>query len=507
MSAYAELAVTSNFTFLTGASHPDELVGRAVELGLKAIAIADRNTLAGVVRAHSALKELRREAGDDAALPKLIIGARLVLCDSPVEWIALPTDRAAYGRLCRLLTTGKRRAEKGACTLYRQDLIEWGAGMMLIACPPDPLRRMNSVIGDKQSKLPKNGKTKNTKIIKTEKHILKDIEAVARAFAGSTFTAAAPRYDGGDEARFTAMARWAEATGAPLVAAGDVMMHRAARRQLADVLTCIREGCRIDRIGRRAQMNAERRLKSPQEMAGIFADWPEALARTVEIADKCRFSLDELRYEYPEEVAHGEDPQARLERLTGIGLKERYPDGVPEKVEAMAARELALIKRLDYARYFLTVHDVIDFAESQDILCQGRGSAANSVVCYALGVTAVGPDLISMVFERFVSEARDEPPDIDVDFEHERREEVIQHIYRKYGRHRAGLCATVIHYPGPCRDPRGGQGHGAVGGCGCGPCRPGLGLVERRPSTRLCIREVGLDPSDRRLRQTLEADR
>ena len=499
---YAELAAISNFTFLTGASHPGELVERAATLGLSAIAVADRNTLAGVVRAHSTLQELRREAGDDAALPKLIVGARLVLADSAVDWIALPADRAAYGRLCRLLTRGKRRAEKGDCLLYSADVAEWAHGMMLIACPPDPLAPAGQSTPDKVRVKGRKTDREKPKKVYYEKHIIKDIATLAGKFPDNVFAAIAPRYDGRDRTRFKAVARMADAAGAPLVAAGDVIMHRAQRRRLADVLTCIREGRTIDTIGTLAQPNAERRLKSPAEMARLFADWPEALARTAAIAERCRFCLDELRYEYPEEVAHGADPQQRLEELTEIGLKERYPDGVPDDVREMADRELKLIAKLDYARYFLTVHDVVDFAVSQDILCQGRGSAANSVVCYALGVTAIGPDLISMVFERFVSEARDEPPDIDVDFEHERREEVIQHIYKKYGRHRAGLCATVIHY----RARAAIREVGKVMGLSVDVVSALAGQIwgwSNEAVNEERIREVGLDPHDRRLRQTL----
>ncbi len=499
---YAELAATSNFTFLAGASHPGELVERAAELGLKAIAIADKNTLAGVVRAHSALKELRREAGADATLPKLIVGARLVLADSAVEWIVLPTDRPAYGRLCRLLTLGKRRAEKGDCLLYGTDVADWAAGMVLIACPPDPLTPVDPKALSKAGKKAGKRSSRLKKSHYHEKRIVRDIAALAEKVPGNVFAALRPRYDGRDRARFKAEARLAEAAGVASVAVGDVMMHRAKRRRLADVLTCIREGCTIDTIGARALANAERRLKTPAEMARLFSAWPEALEKSVEIAGRCRFSLDELRYEYPEEVAHGEDPQQRLEWLTEAGLKERYPDGVPDDVREMAARELKLIAKLDYARYFLTVHDVVEFAVSQDILCQGRGSAANSVVCYALGVTAIGPDLISMVFERFVSEARDEPPDIDVDFEHERREEVIQHIYKKYGRHRAGLCATVIHY----RARAAIREVGKVMGLSVDVVSALAGQIwgwSNEAVNEARIREVGLDPHDRRLRQTL----
>ena len=280
-------------------------------------------------------------------------------------------------------------------------------------------------------------------------------------------------------------------------------MHHGARRRLVDVLTCIREGLRIDNIGRAAQANAERRLRPEAEMLRLFAGHEAAVHRAGEIAADCRFSLDELRYEYPREIWGGEDPQARLERLTAEGLNWRYPVGVPERVAAQAAHELALIGRLNYAPYFLTVSDVVDFARSREILCQGRGSAANSVVCYALGVTSVSPEIGTMVFERFVSEARDEPPDIDVDFEHERREEVIQYIYNRYGRHRAGLCATVIHY-------RGKRAIREVG-TAMGLSRDTVAALSSQvwgwssaslPHER--VAELGFDPTERRLALTLE---
>ena len=400
--SYAELNVTSNFTFLTGASHPEELVEQAQELGLPAIAITDTNTFAGVVRAHAAAL--------DAGI-RYIVGVRLVLEDGE-ELLAYPKDRMAYGRLCRLLTIGKRRTIKGECNLTIDDVAQWAEGSYLIALD-----------------------------ISTE-HISK----LSAKYSGSLFVGLSPTYDGADEERFERCAKLAEKLNLPLIATGNVLLHKAARRPLADILTCIREHSTIDNIGKRALLNAERRLKSPFEMHKLYRDYPDAVANTLVIASQCLFSLSELKYEYPEEIADGKPPLQRLRELTDEGLNEHYPDGVPLNVQAMASREFRLIEKLDYARYFLTVHDVVKFARDQGILCQGRGSAANSVICYALGITSIGPDIITMVFERFVSEARNEPPDIDVDFEHERREEVIQHIYRKYGRHRAGICATVIHF-------------------------------------------------------------
>jgi error-prone DNA polymerase len=449
---YAELAVTSNFSFLRGASHPEELVTRAAALGLEAIAITDRNSLAGVVRAYSALKEIKRAAAAEGVpirsqslidsssrqeisgtsplalpgtltLPRLIVGARLVLEDSPVDWIALPTDRAAYERLSQLLTLGKRRAEKGACQLGLDDLLASCAGLILIALPQET----NAASG----------------LCETAKD---HIRRLCQEAPGHVFLGAAPRYDGSDQAWFRTCAAAAHSLAAPMVAVGDVLMHHAGRRRLADVLTCLREGCTIDEIGTRALPNAERRLKAPDDMARLYRHHPAALRRTLEIATRCSFDLSELSYEYPDEILGGEAPQARLERLTREGLDSRYPAGVPEHARKLADKELLLIAKLKFAAYFLTVHDIIRFARSRHILCQGRGSAANSIICYALGITDVGPETITMVSERFISEHRGEPPDIDVDFEHERREEVIQYVYEKYGRDRAGLCATVIHF-------------------------------------------------------------
>ncbi len=460
MTPYAELCVTSNFSFLRGASHPEELVSRAADLGLAAIAITDRNSVAGVVRAFSALKELARlrdearataEAAQDGPavrsqrvtdpssrqmhvpttarvpnpttpLPKLVPGARLVLTDSPVEWLALPTDLSAWSRLTRLLSLGKRRAQKGECHLTRADLAEWGQGMILIALPPDPL-------DDTEPDAARNALT-----------------SIARRFPGRCFLGAAPRYDGRDQVRFDRLALLAQGMNLPLIALGDVLMHRAARRPLADVLTCLRLGLTIDNIGEHRLANGECRLKSGLEMARLFHRHPAAIRRTVEIANACAFSLDQLRYHYPDEAQDGEPAQDRLERLAREGLHWRYPAGPPPKIVHRVEKELTLIREVEYAPYFLTVHDIVQFARSKGILCQGRGSAANSVVCYLLGLTEVPPESITLIFERFISKERGEPPDIDVDFEHERREEVIQWIYARYGRERAGLTATVIHF-------------------------------------------------------------
>jgi len=468
--AFAELSITSNFTFLTGGSHPQEHALRAIELGLPAFAIADRNSVAGLVRAQHELKEAAR---DGTAVPRLLPAARLVLADG-LEITALARNRAGWARLCRLLTLGAGRAKKGECLLHLDDLTGLDDLHLLLHAPPGQrdLRRW----------LPR-----------------------ARAFAeghAHAHLVAGPRFDGQDGARIARAARLAARLGLPLVASAEPIMHHAGRRRLVDVLTCIREGRRVDSIGRAALANAERRLRSEADMLRLFAGHETAVHRAGEIAADCSFSLDELRYEYPKEIWDGEDPQARLERLTAEGLRYRYPAGVPEARRAQADKELALIARKAYAPFFLTVHDAVTYARSKDILCQGRGSAANSIVCYALGITSMSPEVGTMVFERFVSDARDEPPDIDVDFEHERREEVIQYIYRRFGRERAGICATVIHY-------RGKRAIREVGAA-MGQSRDTVAALSSQiwgwgggglPRERLV--ELGLDPDEPRLALTM----
>lgn len=498
-AAYAELCVTSNFTFLTGASHPEELVARAAELGLAAIALTDRNSLAGVVRAFSALKTLRQETEalsirsatqtdpssrqsldpaqplprpETPDPPRLIIGARLALRDCATEFLALPTDRLAYERLSQLLTLGKRRAGKGDCALTLDDLTAGGAGLILIALPPPELSAA-----------------------------LAPLQRLHRQFPGHVFLGAAPRYDGTDQAWFRGCADLALRASTPMVAVGDVLMHRAARRPLADVLTCLREGVTIDAIGTRALPNAERRLKTPAEMARLFRHHPAAIRRTLEIAARCAFDLAELSYDYPGED-DTEPPQARLERLAHEGLARRYPQGASERVHQLMAKELGLVAELGYAPYFLTVQDIVQFARARGILCQGRGSAANSILCYLLGITDVSPDMIGMVFERFISRHRGEPPDIDVDFEHERREEVIQWIYEKYGRDRAGLCATVIHF----RTRAAIREVGKVMGLSADVTAALAGQIwgmSNRGADPARLREIGLNPEDRRLSLTI----
>jgi len=413
---YVELQVSSNFSFLRGASHPEEMVITAAALGHAAVAITDRNTLAGVVRAHGAAKE---------AGIQLLVGARLDLADGP-SLLCFPRNRQAYGRLCRLLTLGQLRADKGTCILHLDDVfgaeMEGALDQVLIVLPPEhTLDGFAEVLQSLAERLSH-----------AQRHL---------------YLAGQRLYRGDDAPRLATLAALAESSGIPLVATNDVRAHTPARRPLQDVLWCIREHCTVDEAGFRLGANAERHLKPAAEMLRLFEGYEHAVARTNEVAGLVAFSLDELRYEYPEDhVPEGETSQSQLEKLTWEGAARCYPGGIPDKVRGIVAHELKLIGELRYAPYFLTVHDIVSFARLQEILCQGRGSAANSAVCYCLGITAVDPDRVELLFERFVSNERREPPDIDVDFEHERREEVIQYIYQKYGRHRAGMTATVIRY-------------------------------------------------------------
>ncbi|MCF6444545.1 error-prone DNA polymerase [Nereida sp. MMG025] len=414
---YVELGVTTCFSFLHGASDAVDLVHTAWDQGHHAIGVADLNTMAGVVRIHAeAIKAHMRP----------IIGCRITLVTGEA-FLAYPRDRAAYGRLCQLLSKGKTQKldgswqDKGACDLNLDDLVQYAEGVQLIAIPSDNLDHFEAYLPRLKRALP------------TLKHI-----------------AASYLYRGDDRARINRLDQMAHANNLSILATNDVQYHAPDRRPLQDVLTCIRHKTTIDNAGYLLAANAERHLKSPQEMARLFADWPHAIRATREVADACNFDLRELAYVYPREVVpEGITPMAYLRELTWEGAAKYYPDGIPPKTLQTLNKELALIEKLDLPQYFLTIHDIIRFAREEcnpPILCQGRGSAANSAVCYVLGITAVDPSKNDLLFERFISEERKEPPDIDVDFEHERREEVIQHIYRKYGRHRAGLCATVIHY-------------------------------------------------------------
>ena len=410
---YAELHCKSNFSFLEGASFPGELVQRASELGLHALALTDRDSLAGVVRAHMAAKQTG---------VKLLIGAEITPSEStPILLYA--SDRAAYGRLARLITTGRRRAEKGKCRLSLHDVAAHSDGLFAVRVPPREIGAL-------------------------KKWMDHDDALLREAFGPRLYVAAELHFGQRDVEKRGLLREYSMRRALPLVAANDVHFHAAHRRCLQDTLVCIREGCTLAAAGHRLFTNAERRLKSALEMAELFgnecAGW---IDRTLEIADACRFSLDELRYEYPEELTPvGTTPPAYLAELTWAGARQRWPDGTSGKIRTQIEHELKLIEELRYEAYFLTVHDLVTFARSRGILCQGRGSAANSAVCYCLGITSVDPARSNVLFERFISRERAEAPDIDVDFEHERREEVMQYVYEKYGRERAGIVAEVISY-------------------------------------------------------------
>jgi error-prone DNA polymerase len=409
--AYAELSCLSNFSFLAGASHPEELAGAARAAGLAGFSVTDVNTLAGVVRAHGAAKE---------AEVAFRVGARLRFRDGTPDVLVWPSDRAAYGRLCRLLTLGNRRAPKGECHLDVADLVAWGQGLMMA---PLPARRPEPTLGA-------------------------TLDTLRQAFGREWVRLAATMtYQAGDRRRLAGLVARAKTAGVKLLAVNDVAFHAPTRRPLHDVMTCVREHVTLSTAGRRLLANAERHLKTPAAMAALFRDCPEAVSETLAVLEATGFSLDELRYEYPDDVLlPGLTPQEALEKLTWEGALDRYPRGVPDKVKAAIHYEFKIIAELNYAPYFLTVHDIVRFARSRGILCQGRGSAANSAVCFCLGITEVDPERADLLFERFISPERKEPPDIDVDFEHERREEVIQYVYQKYGRERAGLAATLITY-------------------------------------------------------------
>ena len=456
MSGFADLACASNFSFLRGASPAQDLVLAALLLGHSGLGLADRNSMAGVVRAFAALRELReggalppvkRRVGSgpgeyhyEPARPeeeteetkalrasiqaraqgfKLVTGTRLVFSDGTPDIIAHPETRAGWARLCRLLTMGNLRSgEKAACDLRLPDLLADTRGLLLMLMPPRNRQSLKPVLAK-----------------------------LAEAAPGSLWIGASMPRRGDDRRKLAELKALAEPFNLPLIATNDVLYADPSQRDLQDILTCIREGRTLETAGRLLEVNAERHLKHPKEMARLFADCPAAIVETQHFLERVGFSLEQLRYEYPDEVVPpGHDAQGWLEALTTRHATRRYPQGVPPKVEALLQAELALIRKLDYARYFLTIHDIVRVAEDKGILCQGRGSAANSAVCYVLGITSVDPAENDLLFARFISEERREPPDIDVDFEHERREEIIQHIYERYGRHRAGIAATVICY-------------------------------------------------------------
>lgn len=421
---YTELHITTNFSFLRGASHAEELVEQAVEFGYDTIAITDRNTLAGIVRAYAAAK--KKEG------IRIIVGCRLDLLNGP-SLLVYPTNVFAYASLTRLLTLGNSRAEKGDCHLHKEDVYCASVGMKIIALPPETL---------------------NTNF-EFDPAFIENLEEYKHHFGDNLYIAATRRYNGDDAKQLYRIAELSKNLRIPMVATNDVHYHHPARRQLQDIVTCIREKCTIHNAGYKLLPNAERHLKPQSEMLRLFRNYPDAIERTQEIADACTFSLDELKYQYPEEITtEGRSPQEELTYLAWKGAKEIFGEPLSAKTVNAINHELRFIQEMNYASYFLTVYDIVKFARSQAILCQGRGSAANSTVCFCLGITSVNPEKFDLLFERFISAARNEPPDIDVDFEHERREEVIQYIYNKYGRDRAAIVATVTqqHQKGSIRD-------------------------------------------------------
>jgi error-prone DNA polymerase len=468
---YIELQITTNFSFLRGASHPDELVEQAALLGYGTLAITDRNTVAGVVRAHAAGKKKG---------VRIIPGCRLDLLDGP-SLLAYPTNIKAWANLCTLLSTGNLRAEKGECHLYKADVFQFSQGLYFIVLPPEALN----------------------KNFFFDSSFANELTTYKEALGEYLSIAITRRYNGDDGKQLYRLSQLSKQFSIPLVATNDVHYHYAERRQLQDVLTCIREGCTIHEAGFRLLSNAERYLKSGEEINRLFRHYPEAIQRTTEIAEACQFSLGELRYEYPEEVTtEGRTPQQEVEYLALKGAKGLFGEPVPNEIAEAIKYELTFIEEMNYAAYFLTVYDIVRFARSRDILCQGRGSAANSTVCFCLGITSVNPEKIELLFERFISAARNEPPDIDVDFEHERREEVIQYIYEKYGRHRAAIVATVTqtHGKGAIRDV------GKAMGLSLDVVGKLSGSIHHfsEAVNEAEVREIGLDPADSYLKKILE---
>jgi error-prone DNA polymerase len=473
---YAELQVASAFSFLRGASSPEELAATASVLGLSVIGITDLNSVAGVVRMWDAARQVGI---------RLIVGVRLSFRDATPDLLCYPQDRMAWGRLTRLLTVGKQRVSHGdtsemakatnRCLLDYADLLEHGAGQLLLVVAPDRL----------------------------DADFCTNIQRLRADFRRQAYLAANRRYRGDDARRLHALAT----LPLPMVATNDVLYSIPDRRPLQDVMTCVRLGCRIDQAGLALQPNAERHLKSPKEMTRLFLDYPGAVTRTQEILERCNFSLSELAYEYPEEpIPPGLTPDEHLANLTWQGAAGRYPDGLPPSIREAIEKELRIIAQLDYARYFLTVHDIVRYAVDKGILCQGRGSAANSAVCYCLRITGVDPTQINLLFERFISTERREPPDIDVDFEHERREEVIQYIYQRYGRERAGIAATVIHY----RPKRAIREVGKAMGLS-EDATAALSAQSWHAGGELwsddCLKEIGLDPQSFVVRRSIELAR
>ncbi len=482
---YAEFATATCFSFLRGASTPEDLVETALELGHAGMAVTDRNTLAGVVRPWTRLRSIRKiaKAQGDVALQavldrfRYVVGARLAFADGTPDVLAYPLHREGYGRLCRLLTKGNLKARKGECRLELADLLGAGQGLALALVPP-----------------PRSAPSRLRPVL----------DALGEAHPGLVWLAAAMGYGPSDARRLDLLGELAQAGATPLLAVNDVLYHAPARRRLQDVMACIREHVTLREAGHRLQPNGERHLKPASEMARLFRDHPDAIAQGGLLLQLCDFDLGELSYEYPREpVPPGRTPQQHLEKLSLEGLLWRYPDGAPDKVVRQLHEEFAFIARRDYAHYFLTVHDIVRFARNEGILCQGRGSAANSVVCYCLGVTAVDPAHHDLLFARFVSDERQEPPDIDVDFEHERREEVIQHLYGRYGRERAAICATVIHYRPRSAIREVGKVLGLTEDVTAALAGMVWGSWGSEPDPEH-VRQTGLDPENLQVREALE---
>lgn len=468
---YSELQVTSNFSFLRGASHPYELVHKAADLGYKKIAITDRNTMAGIVRAHVAAKE---------ANMKIIPACRLDLLDGS-SLLAYPTDKDAYGRLSALLSLGNIRTEKGECHLFKKDVYEYSEGIIFIAISPSKLNRY----------------------LTFEDDFIQSIAEYKEALGEQLYLSISRTYLGNDDKLIFRVQQLCNQHNLSIVATNDVHYHDPVRRELQDILTCVREKCTIHDAGFRLHQNAERHLKPIDEIHRLFKKHPEAIQNAIEIAEACTFSLDELKYEYPVEInPNGRTPIEELEYLTWKGAHTYYGEKIPEKIEGMIRREMEFVKERDYANYFLFVEDIVREARSRDILCQGRGSAANSAICFCLGITSVNPDKFELLFERFISSERNEPPDIDVDFEHERREEIIQYIYNKYGRDRAAIVATVtqVHQKGAIRDV------GKAMGLSIDTINRLSSLIWRSGDGQFddeTVTKQGLNPNDPHLKKTL----
>lgn len=469
---YTELQITTNFSFLRGASHPEEIIEQAAAYNYPAIAIADRNTFAGIVRAHIAAKKYG---------VRLIPACRLDLLDGP-SLLAFPTNREAYGELSELLTLGNRRTEKGSCHLYKDDVYRTIRETQFIVIPPPGLNE------DYQF----------------EEEFVIALKEYAHIWKGRLSLGASRSYSGEDAKRLARLNTLSRRMNIPLVATNDVYYHHPMRRELQDVVTCVREKCTIYNAGFRLYPNAERYLKTNEEMLRLFRQYPEAIRQSQIIAEACTFSLDELKYQYPKEItSEGRTPQEELVYLSWNGARDIYGQSIPDKIKNNLAYELKFIEEMNYAAYFLTVYDIVRYAKGKGILCQGRGSAANSTVCFCLGITSVDPSKFDLLFERFISSARNEPPDIDVDFEHERREEVMQYIFAKYGRDRAAIVATVtqLHHKGAIRDV------GKAMGLSIDTINRASGLIwdfQDDGFDRKRIRDQGLNPDDPHLQKVLQ---